>query len=589
MPKSDPGDCTVAASLRGVFDLAGFDGQPRSGAVDVLTRAAQGVHSLGTRGEKLDWVVSTACEATGAHVAAFVGVRPLESAPVAAIGAPTIDVDRLLRPAMARLLARVGSEPEDGGGPFERTTRLPASELMNQRAVRMFLQRLGLPLPCGILCVPVPAADGSAHGVVLCVHPDPSHFTDADGAVLRAVGVHVGVALDNLVTMIRLAELEALQREAVHQLQEAVRPPMPSLDTAELGVHYLPADASAPTGGDLYDWMVMPGGDLHLAVIDVMGKGVAATKDAVGVMHALRMLALDGCPLHRMVARADALVTAHNPELVATVLLARYRPEDGVVHLAGGGQPPPLVVSSSADVRTVPVPGVAIGWPSAGTSEVVTLTLDRNETLIMYTDGLIEATKDVLAGLEMLCTAAAQTARYPAGHLARSLVERSLAGAMRRDDALALVLRRRVPPPVDVTPRIGPFSYRFSPNPATVPIGRHLLTDWFEHLGMDVGDRDDLVLAASELCSNAIRHSSGAPGALELRAWTEADSVLVEVADDGGGFGIEELSDEEDQPDLVAEQGRGLYVVRALVDLFEVRREEARTIVRVARRAVLPG
>ncbi len=60
---------------------------------------------------------------------------------------------------------------------------------------------------------------------------------------------------------------------------------------------YLAADQQASTGGDLYDWVLLPDGTLHLAVVDVMGKGVAAIKAAVAVTHALRLLVLDGVPL----------------------------------------------------------------------------------------------------------------------------------------------------------------------------------------------------------------------------------------------------------------------------------------------------
>ena len=231
-------------------------------------------------------------------------------------------------------------------------------------------------------------------------------------------------------------------------------------------------------------------------------------------------------------------------------------------------------------------PGVPIGYPGAGTTEVVELTLGRRDTLVLYTDGLIEATKDILLGLERITRAAAETAQYPAPHLARALVERSLSGAMRRDDSLALVLRRRVPPGTVSTPPLGAFEYRFSPSLATVPLARHLLDDWLEHLSLDAGERADLLLVASELCSNAVRHASGKPGVLAIRAWADGDALVVEVEDDGAGM---ELSHRMEDPDLDAEQGRGIYVVRALTDDLTVRRVAERTVVRAVRRAILPA
>jgi len=165
-------------------------------------------------------------------------------------------------------------------------------DLLSDLRYLSFVRRAGLGDDAPSLFVPVLGADGLAHGALLLAGgPDPGTGFDAEPeAAAVALGAHLGVALDNLETVTRLTELQAAHRQVVHQLQDAVRPPMPQVDGVELGVHYLPADPGAPTGGDLYDWLILPDGDLHVAVVDVMGKGVAATKDAVGVTHALRLI-----------------------------------------------------------------------------------------------------------------------------------------------------------------------------------------------------------------------------------------------------------------------------------------------------------
>jgi serine phosphatase RsbU (regulator of sigma subunit)/anti-sigma regulatory factor (Ser/Thr protein kinase) len=542
--------------------------------VEVLARAARAVHGTGEIADKLDWVTEQARAMTGASFVAFVGLGDRVDM-VAATGVPVGEIDRFARPALARLI-RSGGEAKI----------LRTQDLVLDRRHRRFLQRLELPADASCLAAAVIGGAGGIHGALLLVHPVPDRFDATDEAGVAALADHLGVAFDNFETMERLAELQAVQREIVHQLQEAVQPPPVDADAAELGVHYVSADPSSPTGGDLYDWLVLPDGDLHLAVVDVMGKGVGATKEAVSVTHALRLLTLDGCPMEDLVARADILTTAQSPDLVATVMVARYRPADGHLRLAGGGHPPALVISAGGDVRQVSAPGIPIGYPGAGTTRVVSLSLGRQDTLVLYTDGLIEATKDIVTGLERITAAAAETAQYPAQHLARALVERSLSGAMRRDDSLALVLRRRVPPGADLKPPLGAFEYRFSPSLATVPLARHLFGDWLEHFKLEEAERADLLLVASELCSNAVRHASGKPGALAVRAWADADAVVVEVEDDGAGM---ELSHRAEDPDLEAETGRGLYVVRALTDDLSVRRDGERTVVRAVRRAVLPA
>ncbi len=548
----------------------------RQPPVQVLARVAAALHGPSLLDEKLAWLADATRSVTGASLGTYIGFGVDPDRRTAAAGVASYDVDTLVRPAVVRSALTTD-------GPVAPTP----DSLVRDRRWRMFLERAGLPRTAGMLAVLVLGNDGRAHGVLLACSAEEDGFTAEDRLAVEALAAHAANALDNELRMARLTELHEVQREVVHQLQEAVRPPVPAVEAAELGVHFLPADPSAPTGGDLHDWLVLPDGDVFLTVVDVMGKGVAATKDAVAVTHALRLLVLDGCPFGQLVGRADTLLTAHNPDLVATVIVARYRPSDGHLWLAGGGQPPALWVSAAGEVQLVAAPGVALGWPGAGSTKVVEIVLDRNDTIVLYTDGLIESTKDVLVGLDNLTRAAREIAQYPSTHVARALVERSLSGAMRRDDSLALALRRRTPPKLDRVIPLGPFEYRFSPSVATIPLGRHLLRDWLELLAVEEAERADLLLVASELCSNAVRHSTGAPRALVLRAYAEGDAVVVEVEDDGEGFELGARYDDE-VPDPELERGRGLYVVEALTDDISVRRESGRTVVRAVRRAVLP-
>lgn len=442
-------------------------------------------------------------------------------------------------------------------------------------------ERLGTQV---VIARAVPAPDNGRRGVLIVGVDAP--LDDEAVAVLDGLAAHVGVALDNQEALVRLAELEAAQREVVHQLQEAVRPPQPNINGTELGVYYLPADLQAPTGGDLYDWIVLPNGDLHVAVVDIMGKGVAATKDAVAVTHALRLLVLDGCPLEDLVARTDQLVAAQNPDLVATFIVIRYNPATGELRLAGAGHPPALLISGGK-CQEIHAPGIPIGWPGAGSQEIITIEMDRSDTLVVYTDGLVEATKDILAGLESLRQYAEEVSVYPARHLARVLVERALSGATRRDDSLALVLRRRTPPVHEARAPLPPFAYRFSPNLAAVSLARHLLQDWLVRAPAEPDSLDDIVLVASELCANAVRHSSGEAASVALRAYVQGADIVMEVEDDGGGEVDVPPADDDELPDPDAEAGRGLFLVQALTDDFEVMTEGQRTVVRCVKRAVV--
>lgn len=438
----------------------------------------------------------------------------------------------------------------------------------------------------GLAAMAVHGVDGLARGLLIVGWKRPADLDEETRAAIAALAPHAGVAIDNHAVLQRMVEEEARGKEVVHRLQQAVRPPAPVVPYTELGVHYVAADPSAPTGGDLYDWLILPDGGLHLTVVDVMGKGVQATKDALIVTHALRLLAIDGCPLDDIIRRCDELVGAQNPELVATVVVARYCPDTGRLELAGAGHPPALIVHAG-HATEVAAPGIPIGWPGAGSHGIVERTLERADTLILYTDGLIEARKDILRGLEELATAAAATASYPAGSLARVLVDRQLADAARHDDSLALVLRRRTPPPTAPVHVLAPLQHQFSPNPAAVPIARHLLRDWLVRVPVEAEAVETLQLIASELCSNAVQHMSPTePGTVVLHAWVEDDGVVIEVSDTGGALEIPAIADPE-LPDPEAEQGRGLFLVRELADELSSRVEDGRTIVRVLKHSVI--
>ncbi|HEU0132516.1 MAG TPA: SpoIIE family protein phosphatase [Mycobacteriales bacterium] len=352
----------------------------------------------------------------------------------------------------------------------------------------------------------------------------------------------------------RLVEAEAAQRLVVEQLQAAVMPPHPEVGGAELGVSYLASDANAPTGGDLYDWQVLPDGDVHVAVVDVLGHGVAATKDALAVVHTLRTIAVDGTPLEDMVARADKLLGAQHPDLVATVVVVRFDPRTGRVRVASGGHPPALVVSARGEVSQLSAAGGAIGWPGAGSDLIAEATLDVRDALVLYTDGLVEAGKDILAGMDALVGHARAVAHLPAPELTEELLRRSLEGAARLDDTLALVLRR-VPVPAAERTR----SWPLDADPAAVGRARRAFSIWLaEHDAVS----EDALLAASELLANAVR---AARGRVTLTATLTDDGIVVEVADDGSGVvGLEERG--RDLPDADSPSGRGLFIVRSVAD-----------------------
>jgi serine phosphatase RsbU (regulator of sigma subunit)/anti-sigma regulatory factor (Ser/Thr protein kinase) len=535
--------------------------EPQADLATVLADAALALHGEPTLSRAVTWATAALCDLTGASECFYLpfpddglsGIRePMH------LTAVRRRLDQVMQRGQVERIDDVANDPRFGVG-------------------QAVVDGMG-----SLLAIAVRAANGTPHGYLLARHNEASHFTDDNVHSATVLADHLGTALDRHVM---LAELAAAQREIVHELQEAVLPPSPDVANTELGRYYVGAESAFSTGGDIYDWTLLPDGDLQFAVIDIMGKGVSATKDALTVTHALRLMALEGCPLGDLLAKVDPIVTAQSPDLVATLIVGRYSPATGHVRLVGGGHPPALLVHDGTATE-VTAPGIALGWPGAGSFEVVELTLERGDTLILYTDGLIESGRDIIKGLETLRAAAEETAGYPAASLARALVDRALAGAVRQDDSLALVLRRRVPPSETARPTLAPFEYRFSPNAAAISLARNLLEDWLVRVPVEADDTADLILVASELCTNAVRHARG-PGGVALRAHTDGADVVLEVEDDGGEFVTR--NGREEPPDAEAEAGRGLFLVDALTDECSTRSDGSITVVRCRKKAVLPA
>ncbi len=413
------------------------------------------------------------------------------------------------------------------------------------------------------------AADSALPAEVLITRPDGSHrrlscsvstatATDLETRTLVVVARDITPAeeYEELREQFsRLVEAQAAQRLVVEHLQRAVAPEPPGIDGGDIAVAYVASDAASPTGGDLFDWHMLPTGELHIAVVDLLGHGVEATKHALLVVHALRFAAVDGTPLEEMVVRVDELLTAQRSEVVATVVIARYRPETGELQVVSGGHPPALVVSAAGVVTQLAAWGGAIGWPGVGSDNIVSTVLQPNESLVLYTDGLIEARKNVIDGMDSLVRHASDVASLPAAQFADELVRRSLEGAYRRDDSLALVLRR-----TQVAAVPSRISWDVEPGSQTaIHAARQGLKSW---LTAHRSTADDAVLVAAELLANAV---VVARSSVVLSARLEGDQVVVEVSDDGHGDShLDELGGR--LPRNESEHGRGLFLVRALSD-----------------------
>lgn len=95
---------------------------------------------------------------------------------------------------------------------------------------------------------------------------------------------------------------------------------------------------------------------------------------------------------------------------------------------------------------------------------------------------------------------------------------------------------------------------------------RHWVVQMLESLSMDRDARFDTALAAGEALGNYYDHACGDGCVMTVRAY--ADRVVIEVVDNGLGFSIAD----DEEPTSTEERGRGIKLMRMLVDGVEIRR-----------------
>jgi anti-sigma regulatory factor (Ser/Thr protein kinase) len=118
---------------------------------------------------------------------------------------------------------------------------------------------------------------------------------------------------------------------------------------------------------------------------------------------------------------------------------------------------------------------------------------------------------------------------------------------------------------------------------ATVPAVRRLCRTAMEELGVVAGDIDDVTLALTEACANVVRHAASGGTEYRVEITIGVASCEMTVTDSGGGFEDAGRQTPLSQ-DLEMERGRGLPLMRALVDVAELRSQPASgTVVRLVK------
>jgi serine phosphatase RsbU (regulator of sigma subunit) len=259
-------------------------------------------------------------------------------------------------------------------------------------------------------------------------------FTNDDLAVAEDLGRRAAMSIDN-------ARLHGQTEGIALQLQRAVLPaeldPPPGW---QIATHYLPA-GPADVGGDFYDALDDGAGGLAVFIGDVMGRGIGAAAAMAQMRSAVRAyLCVDADP-ETVVRKLDRMITRFGVTEMATLVYACIDTGRGEVRLISAGHPPPIIVSADGEARWVEAPVQRPLGLECGRRPATTARLGPGETLLLYTDGLVERREEPLDdGLQRLAKHAGMLAQDDIAQGLAALVE-AVDQAPGADDVTAVAVR----------------------------------------------------------------------------------------------------------------------------------------------------
>jgi sigma-B regulation protein RsbU (phosphoserine phosphatase) len=301
-----------------------------------------------------------------------------------------------------------------------------------------------------VLCVPL-IVKGKTIGVIYVDNRlRAGIFSEADLELLSAIAASAAIAVENARLYQVAVEKGRMERElqVAYRVQASLLPAQtPLLPGWEIAARWQPAREVA---GDYYDFIPCADGRLGLVIADVTDKGIPAALFMAFTRSIVRA-SLDRTALPAEgIARANQLICAESTYgFFVTLFYALLNPISGEVSYVNAGHNPPLVYrSGSEQFISLTRTGIPLGIEPDSRFDQQALTLEPEDFILLYTDGVTEAfnAKGQEFGMARLEQIAMDSRNAPAAEIMDALLETlntHVGATVPYDDITLVVVKRK--------------------------------------------------------------------------------------------------------------------------------------------------
>jgi serine phosphatase RsbU (regulator of sigma subunit)/anti-sigma regulatory factor (Ser/Thr protein kinase) len=409
---------------------------------------------------------------------------------------------------------------------------------------------------------------------------DQDYSTD-DRKLLNSLAAQAAPALQ-VAQLVRRQEAEARSRERIEQelrvatlIQQNFLPKqLPDLPGWHVSAYYRPA---REVGGDFYDFVELPDGQIGLVIGDVTDKGVPAAMVMAATRSVLRASAQRVVSPGEVLGRVNELMCPDMPaKMFVTCLYGVLEPSTGRFRFANAGHNLPYVRTAEGTIE-LRATGMPLGLIPGIVYEETEAILEPGQVMLLHSDGVAEAhsaTAEMFGFPRLLDVVGSRQDKQEVIDRVLTELDRFTPQGWEQEDDITLVALTRTGGSA-ASPATLDVSFTIPSEQGNERGASERVAEAVASLGLEPARLERLKTAVSEAVMNAIEHGNQSNPELpvEVGIRRDAGELLVRITDQGGEHEIAEA----ETPDLEAKldglqkpRGWGLFLIKNMVDDLRV-------------------